>query len=245
MSDFLDRLATRALGGEGLLMPRLPSLFEPVAGAPVAMDMAETAHVASRQVIASPAIEAPIERRDPPASPAAVEKIAARMPPVAPASEKLSARAAEEPSVRPPATTAQRSPGIARGDPEPGLRDHGVDAPRLATVERREVRTINGNLSIPAPPTPRGVLLAPASAIFARPDAGSPGTGNAGVPGVSRSRTAHANAEKKAGEPVIHVSIGRIEVRAAPTGAAPSRRHEAARPDSLDDYLRQRGKASP
>jgi hypothetical protein len=34
-------------------------------------------------------------------------------------------------------------------------------------------------------------------------------------------------------------------VRAAPAAAAPSRRREEPRSSSLDDYLRQRGKASP
>ena len=29
VSDFLDRVATRALGSESMLSPRLPSLFEP------------------------------------------------------------------------------------------------------------------------------------------------------------------------------------------------------------------------
>ena len=47
------------------------------------------------------------------------------------------------------------------------------------------------------------------------------------------------------GEPVVHVSIGRLEVRAAPVAATPTRRRDGPQPSSLDDYLRQRGKASP
>ena len=35
MSDFIDRLAARAIGGEAALAPRLPSLFEPLQRAPV------------------------------------------------------------------------------------------------------------------------------------------------------------------------------------------------------------------
>lgn len=48
------------------------------------------------------------------------------------------------------------------------------------------------------------------------------------------------------GETVVHVSIGRIEVRAAPVASTPSRRREEPRPTRLDDYLRQRnGKGAP
>ena len=35
MSDFLDRLAARAIGGESMLAPRLPSLFEPLQPTPI------------------------------------------------------------------------------------------------------------------------------------------------------------------------------------------------------------------
>ena len=35
MSDFIDRLAARAIGGEAALAPRLPSLFEPLQRAPI------------------------------------------------------------------------------------------------------------------------------------------------------------------------------------------------------------------
>ena len=48
-----------------------------------------------------------------------------------------------------------------------------------------------------------------------------------------------------AGEPIVHVSIGRLEVRAMPAAAPPARRREAPQPSSLDDYLRQRGKGTP
>ncbi|MEY2159914.1 hypothetical protein [Rhodanobacter sp. FW106-PBR-LB-2-11] len=49
-----------------------------------------------------------------------------------------------------------------------------------------------------------------------------------------------------ASKPAVHVSIGRLEVRAAPPASAPPRRRDGPQPGSLDDYLRQRGgKASP
>jgi hypothetical protein len=43
----------------------------------------------------------------------------------------------------------------------------------------------------------------------------------------------------------VHVSIGRLEVRAAPTNATAPRHAAAARPSALDDYLRQRGGTTP
>ncbi|MEO6194248.1 MAG: hypothetical protein ABIS20_14665 [Thermoanaerobaculia bacterium] len=44
-------------------------------------------------------------------------------------------------------------------------------------------------------------------------------------------------------EPVIHVTIGRIEVRATAAPKAPARERPAARPAvDLDEYLRQRSK---
>jgi hypothetical protein len=66
--------------------------------------------------------------------------------------------------------------------------------------------------------------------------------------GAVAARAAAARTEGKAdaaGEPVVHVSIGRLEVRAAPVAAASPRRRDGPQPSSLDDYLRQRGKVSP
>ncbi|HEV2844921.1 MAG TPA: hypothetical protein VG477_08755, partial [Thermoanaerobaculia bacterium] len=49
--------------------------------------------------------------------------------------------------------------------------------------------------------------------------------------------------EPSAPEPVIHVTIGRIEVRATPAPKAPARERQAARPPvDLEEYLRQRSK---
>ena len=43
-------------------------------------------------------------------------------------------------------------------------------------------------------------------------------------------------------EPVVNVTIGRIEVRVAPAAQAPTRqRPEGPKPMGLDHYLRQRG----
>jgi hypothetical protein len=49
-------------------------------------------------------------------------------------------------------------------------------------------------------------------------------------------------ASTPAPEPVVNVTIGRIEVRVAPAAQTPARqRPEGAKPMGLDQYLRQRG----
>ncbi len=87
-----------------------------------------------------------------------------------------------------------------------------------------------------------GMLLPPAQSVFRTPPAPITASG-------SRSPIGHpATAMPPSGthEPVVHVSIGRLEVRATPSpGKAVAHRQDAPRSSPLDDYLRQRGKASP
>lgn len=62
------------------------------------------------------------------------------------------------------------------------------------------------------------------------------------VPVVERDPFPARRAEPAA-EPVIQVTIGRIEVRATPAPRAPARERPAARPAvDLEEYLRQRAK---
>ncbi|RYE87732.1 MAG: hypothetical protein EOP19_03460 [Hyphomicrobiales bacterium] len=52
----------------------------------------------------------------------------------------------------------------------------------------------------------------------------------------------HPEAETYSPEPVVNVTIGRIEVRAVPAQPGPTRqRPQGPKPMSLDDYLKQRG----
>jgi hypothetical protein len=60
---------------------------------------------------------------------------------------------------------------------------------------------------------------------------------------VSEPMPSPVRREAPAAETVIHVSIGRIEVRATQAPKAPVRERPAARPAvDLEDYLRQRSK---
>lgn len=60
------------------------------------------------------------------------------------------------------------------------------------------------------------------------------------LPAADR-RAVSARPEPAVAEPVVHVTIGRIEVRAAPAPRPPARERHAARPPvDLDEYLQQR-----
>lgn len=96
---------------------------------------------------------------------------------------------------------------------------------------------------IPPPRAPRGALLPPTIPLLhgfpgAPPASVSPRTPGARAASIERARQAAA-------ETVVHVSIGRLEVRAAAGPAASARPRQGPQPGSLDDYLRQRGGKVP
>jgi hypothetical protein len=57
------------------------------------------------------------------------------------------------------------------------------------------------------------------------------------LPGL---KTQSTTPETRENPPTIHVTIGRIEVKATPPTAAPKRRASASPTMSLDEYLRRR-----
>ncbi|WP_143109317.1 hypothetical protein [Dyella sp. OK004] len=246
MSDFLDRLAARAIGSDSVLTPRLPSLFEPmqrvavmppVQGVqverdrlPVGDEVTETPPMPTSRSRAADAVD-PVEARRAPLS------VREQMAP--PAQHERVAFKEASPSVAPqtarPAEATQLHTTIIRHT------EHDV-------VSRDAVRPRQTRLE-PAstPPMERsredqGVLLPPAAPVFATPVATA---APARRPESSRSAAASSGLpHSETGETTVHVSIGRLEVRAAPAAmtAATPRRQDAARPSSLDEYLRERGK---
>lgn len=241
MTDFLDRLAARALGGGSLLEPRLPSLFEPVVSAPVVAPTLEMHGGTGRQPPPTVAM-APTRKRETGAIASAVPVAAASS--FAPAANALQRSQIDATAAQPTAGSNDSVPRVTASVlPRPPSHTRHQDL-RLAEddVPPHDVR---------APPTPpprfsaersRGTLLPPAAPVFVS----SPGANRApaSARAAGRARMAAAvDPQHRAGEPVIHVSIGRLEVRAAPAAALPSQRRAEARPSSLDDYLRQRGKA--
>lgn len=243
VSDFLDRVATRALGGESMLSPRLPSLFEPAgrSGAAVAEE--------SLQVQATPVQRVP--------------------GPSQPDTRQTEGGATAQPSsatpvLRPPRETAtQAEPGervvivddartfvahnalhqsiAERESPSAAMHSTPMAAGELQLV--RETHVLREPVTaIPAHEAPLGVLLPPGQPVFAtRHEAQARHPSFASRSSTGRS----AEAPSASHEPVVHVSIGRLEVRAAPTGVVAPRRQATPRSSALDDYLRQRDGAKP
>jgi hypothetical protein len=248
MSDFLDRLAARAIGSETALSPRLPSLFEPLQRAPI-MSPADAGEVPSHHhdmASAAPAVPvAAPSPREPARAAGSVEPGAARIVPVDRAASPAPARAA----ANPPREPMPSSPRVPAPVPSVVVEPSGTPvAPERQAVgsplvQPRQVHVAPARQETARTPAPGGALLPAPASVFAATRTTSAGSGR-----TVTARAAAARTEGKAAaavEPVVHVSIGRLEVRAAPAAAAPSRRREEPRPSSLDDYLRQRGKASP
>lgn len=249
MSDFLDRLAARATGSEIALAPRLPSLFEPLQRAPIMplSDDGETLPGHRDTVSAAPATSA-IAPLPSPRAPVAATTDAARVAPAA--VEPETARTPTRAAAGAPRNVVQPSP-MAAVPAAPLVVERSVTSPTSAEVlaplpvQPRQTRIAAEQPEMAVPSHPANGVLLPASApVFgAARMAETPGRS---IHAAARHPLAvPAGPRNPSGEPVVHVSIGRLEVRAAPTAAAPPRRRDGPQPSSLDDYLRQRGKASP
>ena len=249
MSDFIDRLAARAIGSGAALAPRLPSLFEPLQRAPV-MAMADEG-------------EAPVRARDtgpkPPAASAAtppprprmpahalIEPRTARTAPAEQAPLPLPGRAATDtPHAPTPPPRAAAPVRAMAAEPSRVTPVSERTAARPSPVSPRESRIAPSRHEAAHPPTAAGALLPVPAPVFATTN-GLPASSQLGRAAMCRPRDVPAGrASRTSSEPVVHVSIGRLEVRAAPAVATPPRRRDGPQPGSLDDYLRQRGKASP
>ncbi len=247
MSDFLDRLAARAIGSETTLAPRLPSLFEPLQLSPI-MPPADAGEAPPDRREAAPAVHAvPVEAPTSatPASPSA-QPAAAPVAPVehvvAAMSASVAASAAQHALA--PSTVGARAFAPAVDRPAaPSVSARPTMPAQPLPVPPRRTRVAPDRLETARTPASNGALLPAPAPVFAATLTAPARSGRAVV-----ARAAAARAEGQAGaagEPVVHVSIGRLEVRAAPVAAALPRRRDGPQPASLDDYLRQRGKAPP
>jgi hypothetical protein len=247
MSDFLDRLAARAIGSETALAPRLPSLFEPLQRAPI-MPLADDGEASPRhREAASPSTATPTvaPMRSPPAPVTAVTA-AARVAPAPAEAVPTPTPASAAPStlrnVVPPASlaVAPTPSSVAERSMTSPTPPHLAEAYVSLPVQLRQARIAAERRETTVPSPSNGVLLPAATPVFAAARA-------ADAPGRSihaaamHTRVTPTGRRDAASEPVVHVSIGRLEVRAAASAAAPSRRRAGPQPASLDDYLRQRG----
>jgi hypothetical protein len=243
VSDFLRHLVGRELGLETGLQPRVPSLFESDGRAPTlgATDVErEVGSAAPHSVALLPtlahqnqartATDTQVHQDAQPPRPAKPVELPAPVPP------------------RPIPTPAASPRDEAAPSRSQATRERPLDAP----VSIRPVSLIE---SVPLPPL--RVRLAPAespanadSAPVRKSDENEPPfrpnarprPSDAVLPAV-RPRapsTQHAVRHIDAEATVVQVTIGRIEVRAAPAPTPQVRQREGPRPTALEDYLRER-----
>jgi hypothetical protein len=237
VSDFLDRVASRAIGGEGMLSPRLPSLFEPARDAVMPV-MAEAREAGPSAVAATVGAREPA--RDPVGA-LPLRQVLGESAPVsraAPVVEGLPALAVHP--VRALATRAETDGGPPARPQAASL--PGPDARPMARQDGVRHEHVHRFDALPRQDADRGALLPPRNPVFPVPPVAMGYTDR----GASRQLGQQGREPGQADhEPVVHVSIGRLEVRAGPAATSASRRQESPRRNAFDDYLRERGKASP
>lgn len=244
VSDFLDRVAARVIGGDtAMLTPRILSIYEP-------SQAASSAPLEQSLSVAAVAVSSHVERIDTPAHAASSETSTAHAPTLV-TRDGGSARVAPQAA---PTAGGQVSPSSASRTGEvvkPSFEQGNVIEP-LAHRVTRELQAEAPSLARAAlPPVAMrdaavadhavGVLLPPEQPVFGA----SAGRMGKHASARERSRAAAAPAQGEAQESVVHVSIGRIEVRASAASASTPRRQADAAVDRLGDYLRERNKAAP
>lgn len=222
MSRFLQRLAARSLEALPVLQPRRASRFEPTESSGVS--------------------EAAVETESTPVRPPEVSVVSQAMVP--PPLKAAAPEAAGPPRTRDSDTRKPLTPAL----PEP-VRDRSpLEPPSLleeAPLLAAPAPTLQLPIRVPAPAPepwrspvgpvqPAPPLLAESArvpALTPPPQAQHRTTGQAPALLVPMERRED-----------IHISIGRIEIRALPAKAAPApRKGPADKPSPLDTYLQQRG----
>lgn len=236
MNDFLARLAARQRGDIATVSPRLPLRFAPVielppdeAVLPVSVTSAERRAVAQGAPPSSPP-PAPLVT---PAVAAAPPVAAQLTSPIAPAGGQRPDRPPRPEPVLPsssPASIPEPRPAVPLGLPEPASRP-AVAEPAVATAPAVPHVGIadpppheDPQRAAAAPPPP---LVAPHRHV---------------VTPVDPSPFAEApRSQGPAGPPTVTVTIGRLEVRAAPAPPTAVRTTSARPPaPSLEEYLDRR-----
>ncbi|HVO10135.1 MAG TPA: hypothetical protein VMX54_05215 [Vicinamibacteria bacterium] len=262
MTGYLGRLVDRAVGRAAVLEPRLPSRFDPGRIRP--SPSPEQPWAAEIEAFAELAVRAP-QAAPGPASPGPGSTAGAPADRSAPAAEGRANReapGAREPlASRPPPASP---PGPAQRAGEAGEEIHArlrgaAEAAERLLVEARRERTGAGREIPAAEPRPAPAVSAPKAialeprrpaelAAAPRPDHPlAPRAPTAPpplhVPGRTAARQAPApRAPAPEPPPVVHVTIGRVEVRAEPPAVAPPARapRRPAAHLALEDYLRRR-----
>lgn len=248
--DFFNRIVLKARGAESSIEPRLPSLFEPVAGVAMApMTAIEEQVVAARDPQDAPpksmASRGPVTHASRPLAPRPVET---RVPgealdPVEPDREGRSAQTVPVATLQPvPAVTPLRVHLAARLDEQQpdGTPEFDILRTDRSGARRTRASDRDGSAARPEALRHESGLLIPKPAAVSMPYHAAGEAPRADAPAAHNVAATVPMAEQPA--PVIHVTIGRVEVRAVPAPAGKPRVDPSKpKPLSLDDYLKRRG----
>lgn len=233
MNDFLTRLAQRSMGAAPLIAPRLPSLFAPA-------EESQTSNVADTTTVTDAARNSTLA------------------PPPLPTRTKGRADSA---SCEPRANiyTPQRAAAPeAANTPAPAARIDGtpprVESTLIPLVETANVQATSPLLT-PVPPHPAASLEPPITPCKQDAPAAAPGpwlpllpqrTAEPAAPFAGLADTSVGAATGTPPAPTVHITIGRVEVRAniATPPAAPRPRVASKPALSLSDYLKRGAGAS-
>ncbi|WP_410670168.1 hypothetical protein [Amycolatopsis sp. cmx-4-68] len=249
MTDFVHRLLGRPGPAAPPIRPVIASLFEPrraraavdaalplgeVTDSPQATFAVPPAAAAAAPVVAPspsvPRLTPALPAREP--EPPAPRKDGTPVAPEQPEPREEGPLAADAPASAHPVTVEVVLPEPARLPAEPAR-----TSPERPAKTRRGGRAATPDMPSPSAPTPFPAEAGPVRAHPVRPVPAA-AREPADVPKPPRPASRRA----PAAEPTVHISIGRVEVKAAPQPAPPPARAESPRRPavSLDDYLRNR-----
>ena len=268
MNDYLDSLVAKSLGVGETIQPRPVSLFEPLPGL-AALPSRLPTEIAQEGLVpretapgflhpAGAPLSPPASADRPVIWPAFDEGRALQPPqPAEVDAADLAAGRAPSPLVvqrRVPLPPSQPVEGAASGEPVPTagmagrLPAQGTGAQSIA--HEHFVPPVIVERSLPAAKeaktegqTERSVLVGervkptPSPGVIARPQVKR--VADVPVPGQAQSTLQPEPA------PTVQVTIGRIEVRAAPPAEVAAQKTPRPKPMSLDEYLRQRRGGKP
>ncbi|MDH4234861.1 MAG: hypothetical protein OEV15_06990 [Gallionella sp.] len=260
MNDFLTRLAQRSIGVAPLITPRLPDLFapfeesrigNPAATTPVtsAMSYGATAPVAGAEQSATPApiIATAITSRAQPtflATPSSMTHGADNVDRVEPRVEQSETRV----SLR----STQAASNLSRQAGEEKLPGHSRDfSTESNETESVPATSAKATFAMDSDRSASDSLLAPLKKMAARADTASPpllpiAADIIGKPIGPRAARIGLHDDKATAAHTVHITIGRVEVRAniATPPAAPRPRPASQPALSLGDFLKRGAGAS-
>jgi len=232
MSDFLTRLAQRSMGAASLIAPRLPSLFAPVEESPTSNVAGATVTDAARNApLAAPPFQSYTTAR---ADPASGEPRAYVYPPQRPTAPE--AAIAQAPAARidntPPRVGSPLLPLLETAQ----ANTQGTTSLLVTTVAPHPAASLQPPMVLRKQDTPAAAAEPLLPQRTAEPAALRPAWPDSGMGADTGASDA----------PTVHITIGRVEVKA--NVAAPStapRPRMASKPTlSLGDYLKRGGGAS-